>query len=527
MAEKSVTQPGSSMSTSENKKEEFLNETEESEYSETGLNDNQRANSGENNSSARTEEFKRRKLNKYVNETAPSVINGDYVLIIGGLGLLKDDDNISDADKLILERAHKISQELAEFNSPSDETLDNRKDCFVDYNRYCHDFKEDAKDCFDMAFSDMYKDYDISKELNPAVVRLIESKSFRVVLTTSPSPIIERIMYKVWGDSLEVLSLSSQDKRDINLSDIIDGDKSLMPPTLYYIFGRPDNNNSNYALNDNEKIEKMKIWLGSEAPENILKYVRIKKLFAYGCKFDDWFFRFLWHAFRDQNNIGQGDVALPFDIKNSKEDMRLRDYLSSYNVHIVDEPELYIACLADRIAASVTEFKGRNKIDSNTLHRHVFISYTHRDYVNAMRIYNRLAEEKIPVWLDHYKLGGGDEFDKEINNGIESCGVFLPILSSNVRTDSEKILAWKNDSSLPEPKENQSYYRANEWARGCDANAEWKVIPVTTFGYDYTKDYHYQVVPEKMRAVTVFDWTKQPVSELVERIRKALKSCQS
>lgn len=30
-----------------------------------------------------------------------------------------------------------------------------------------------------------------------------------------------------------------------------------------------------------------------------------------------------------------------------------------------------------------------------------------------------------------------------------------------------------------------------------------------------------------MSNVTVFDWTKQPVSELVERIRKALKSRQS
>ena len=455
------------------------------------------------------------RLEADIARTAESAVNGDYVLVIGSRGLMDVGrcGGIDDADAVMLSLTHALARN------------DNYPDSwFSDFNSLCFHLKDKAKSLFNNAFS---RNRLTRPMINPGVVSLLESKAFRVVLTTSSSPIVEKIMTDVWGDSLRVRSISSKEMTDISLSDKVDGDKSLMPPTLYYIFGRPEATNNSFALNDNEKIEKMKVWLGSGAPVNILNYVRSKKLFAYGCKFDDWFFRFLWHTFRPSGDISKGDVALPFDIENSVEDMRLRDYLRSYNVHIVDEPEKYISRLADRITANMTEFTGRYGIEPDALHRHVFISYTHRDYVNAMRIYNRFVEEKIPVWLDHYKLGGGDEFDKEINEGIESCGVFLPLLTANVRSDSEKILAWKNDSSLPEPKENQSYYRVNEWTRGCDANAEWKVIPVATFGYDYTKDYHYRVVPEKMSNVTVFDWTKQPVSELVERIRKALKSRQS
>lgn len=483
MAEKSVTQPGSVFDPSL-----FIDTYDDAELDEASLEAD-------------------------IARTAESAVNGDYVLVIGSRGLMDVGRcGTDDADRVMLDLARAAAGK-GRYEA----------DSFNDFNKLCFNLGDRAKTLFSTTFTQNR----LTKQMvNPAVVSLLESKAFRVVLTTSSSPIVEKIMRDVWGDSLRVLSVSSKEMNDISVSDKVDGDKSLMPPTLYYIFGRPEASNNNFALNDNEKIEKMKVWLGSGAPNDILNYVRSKKLFAYGCKFDDWFFRFLWHTFRPNGDISKGDVALPFDVKNSEEDKRLRDYLSRYNVHIVDNPEGYISRLAEKITANMTKFTGRFDINPDALHRHVFISYTHRDYVNAMRIYNRLVDEKIPVWLDHYKLGGGDEFDKEINKGIESCGVFLPILSSNVRTDSEKILRWIDNQSAGEPKENQSYYRANEWARGCDANAEWKVIPVATFGYDYTKDYHYRVVPEKMCKVTVFDWTKQPVSELVERIRKALKSCQ-
>lgn len=484
MAEKSITQPGSVFDPSQ-----FIDTYDPAELDEA-------------------------RLEADIAGTAESAVSGDYVLVIGSRGLMNAGIcGTDDADAVML----SLTQALARNdNYPAE--------CFSDFNSLCFGLQDKAKPFFNDVFSRNRLTTDM---FNPAVVSLLESKAFRVVLTTSPSPIVEQIMRGVWGDSLKVLSLSSREMSDINLSDKVDGDKSLMPPTLYYIFGRPDAANNDFALNDNEKIEKMKVWLGSGAPENILKYVRSKKLFAYGCKFDDWFFRFLWHAFRPNGDISKGDVALSFDIENSEEDRRLRDYLQRYKVHIVDDPEQYISRLADKISSSMTEFTGHFNIDPNDLHRHVFISYTHRDYVNAMRIYNRLVEEKIPVWLDHYSLGGGDKFDKEINKGIESCGVFLPILSSSVRADSEKILASLKDPALPPAAEADAYYRKVEWAKACEANLDWAILPVSTFGYDCTQEYHYRVVPEEMKKVTVFDWTKQPVSELVERIKEALKRRQS
>ncbi len=451
------------------------------------------------------------KLESDITRTTESAVNGDYVLVIGSRGLMDVGycGGIDDADALMLGLARAAAR--------NDRNPDS---WFNDFNNLCFHLKDKSKSLFATVFT---RNRLTKQMINRAVVKLIESKAFRVVLTTSPSPVVEQIMRDTWGDALKVLGISDREHSDIRENDKVDGDKSLMPPILYYVFGRPDSANSDFALNDNEKIEKMKVWLdGKSAPGRILSYVRSKKLFAYGCKFVDWFFRFLWHTFRTNGNIGRGDVALPFDIENSEEDKRLRDYLSSYNVHIVDEPELYITRLADRITANLTRFTGRYDIDPDDLHRHVFISYTHRDYVNAMRIYNRLVDEKIPVWLDHYNLKGGDEFTKEINKGIESCGVFLPILSSSVRADSEKILAWKKDSSLPKPKECDSYYRSVEWECACAENSNWEIIPVATFGYDKTQEYHHNVVPDAMKGKTVFDWATTPYSKLIELIKEAL-----
>lgn len=480
MAEKSVTQPGRSFDPSL-----FIDTYDPAELDEA-------------------------RLEADIARTSESAVNGDYVLVIGSRGLMDVGCcGTDDADTVMLTLTHSMARN------------DNYPDSwFNDFNSLCFHLKHRAKSLFSQVFT---KNRLTNDMVNQAVVRLISSKAFRVVMTTSPSPIIERIMRDTWGDTLRVLCISDKEHSDIGENDKIDGDRSLMPPTLYYIFGRPDSTNSDYALNDNEKIEKMKVWLGGSAPKNILSYVRSKKLFAYGCKFDDWFFRFLWHTFRDRSNIDQGDVALPFDIENSEEDKRLRDYLDSYNVHIVDDPEAYIARLADKIDSYMTVFTGRYDIDPDRLHRHVFISYTHRDYVNAMRIYNRLVEAKIPVWLDHYRLRGGEKFDKEISDGIESCGVFLPILSSSVRTDSEKILPWKKDPSQPRPDEDRAYYRSVEWEKACQQNPNWDILPVTTFGYDCSQDYHYLTVPEEMRRATAFDWSRQPYSELIKQIKDALK----
>lgn len=69
--------------------------------------------------------------------------------------------------------------------------------------------------------------------------------------------------------------------------------------------------------------------------------------------------------------------------------------------------------------------------------RAVFLSYAREDTPAARRIADALRAGGIEVWFDQSELRGGDAWDAKIKKQIQTCALFLPIISAQTQARSE------------------------------------------------------------------------------------------
>jgi hypothetical protein len=75
----------------------------------------------------------------------------------------------------------------------------------------------------------------------------------------------------------------------------------------------------------------------------------------------------------------------------------------------------------------------------------VFLSYASQDANAAQNLCSTLRAAGIEVWFDQSELRGGDAWDASIRRQINSCALFLPVISRNThdRDDGYFRLEWK------------------------------------------------------------------------------------
>ena len=69
--------------------------------------------------------------------------------------------------------------------------------------------------------------------------------------------------------------------------------------------------------------------------------------------------------------------------------------------------------------------------------RAVFLSYASQDAGTARQIAESLRAVGIEVWFDQAELEGGDAWDRKIRRQIQSCALFVPIISPNTERRPE------------------------------------------------------------------------------------------
>lgn len=140
----------------------------------------------------------------------------------------------------------------------------------------------------------------------------------------------------------------------------------------------------------------------------------------------------------------------------------------------------------------------------------VFLSYASEDAEAAERIAAALRAAGIEAWLDKSELRGGDAWDRQIQEQIHDCRLFIPVISAH----SEQ--------------RDEGYFR-REWALAVDRTrdmAEKKafLLPVVI---DDTSERRASV-PEKFRQV---QWSRLPAGEtssaFVGRVQRLLSPAAS
>jgi len=75
----------------------------------------------------------------------------------------------------------------------------------------------------------------------------------------------------------------------------------------------------------------------------------------------------------------------------------------------------------------------------------VFLSYASQDAEAAKRICDSLRQAGVEVWFDQSELRGGDAWDEKIRQQIQSCVLFVPVITANTQSRPEGYfrLEWK------------------------------------------------------------------------------------
>ena len=397
------------------------------------------------------------------------VLNDKYALIIG--------------NEIILDEKIEPSRDVHQYflrkvNENSNVQYENYPEIALDKNERINPVRrliEDGEITF--------RAENVSKEL----LALLETRLFTTVLTTTTDGYLEAAMRKVWGNELRVVNIYDKETVD-ELQKALKAcrrGKKYNQPTLIYVFGKLDLDDlaKKYIKTDADAILLIEKWMRMdvEANNEMLDFIRGKRLLALGCKYDNWYFRFFWYVLTgvnkssEENNYdGMGEVAFSLD-ENDKTDGKLLQFLKRTDICILGDATSFITNITRTLTEDSDDAPFRQQITDSRRRGGIFISYCSKDALAACQLFFQLCEKKYDVWLDNARLYGGDNYESEIADAISAAKVIITVLSPHVAEDLKRG--------------DTDHYYNKEWRMAQQFNDK-TIIPLAINGYDLRADYH-------------------------------------
>ena len=399
------------------------------------------------------------------------VLNDKYALVIGNEILLDSK----------IEPTRDVHQYfLRKVNEDSNVQYENYNEIALDKNERINPVRRLIEDG-DITFCAE----DVSKDL----MALLETRLFTTVLTTTTDGYLESAMRKVWPGKDEVRVVNIYDKETVDdLQKALKAcrrGKKYNQPTLIYVFGKLDVDDlaKKYIKTDADAILLIEKWMRMdvEANNEMLGFIRNKRLLALGCKYDNWYFRFFWYVLTGVNKSseenaydGRGEVAFSLD-KDDKTEGKLLQFLDRTDICILGDATSFITNITKTLTEDSNDAPFRQQIVESRRRGGIFISYCSKDALAACQLFFQLSEKKYDVWLDNARLYGGDNYESEIADAISAAKVVITVLSPHVAEDLKRG--------------DTDHYYNKEWRMAQQFNDK-TIIPLAINGYNWRTDYH-------------------------------------
>ena len=255
--------------------------------------------------------------------------------------------------------------------------------------------------------------------------RLLATKKFPFVITTSFTPIVENVMREIYGD-VRVLQFKNNPMEDmkIDIGDVANA-KELEQPTVYYMFGKHSIEPHSYVVTDWDMINFCRSWLtGHGTPKTLHNLIKSHHLLMLGNNYSDWLFRFIISAMY----YTKEDMSSSLLVDPSSDDLLL-DFLKRLEFFIQSDPQAAVSELIKRI-------EQRDSMPAPEQYQtDVFLSYSRSDKMIVQKLYKELTNMGLSVWMDD---GGIPEFaawKQEMLAAISASRVFVPILSLDIEKE--------------------------------------------------------------------------------------------
>ena len=325
------------------------------------------------------------------------------------------------------------------------------------------------------------------KSVSRDLITLLETKLFTTILTTTTDGYLEAALRKVWGKELRVINIYDKETVD-ELQDAIKNcrrGRKYNQPTLIYVFGKMEEDwSKDYFRTDADAILLIEEWMRMKAQSNneMLEFIKSKRLLALGCKYDNWYFRFFWYVLTgalDGNRKFEGPGEVAFELNSDEQsDNKLLQFLDRTNICVLGKAESFIKTITKTLTEDSEDAPFRQQVIDSRHRGGIFISYCSKDALAASQLFFKLCEnkeKKYDAWLDNARLYGGDNYEKEIAEAISSAKVFIAVLSPYIADDLKKG--------------DIDHYYNKEW-RMAQQFSDKTIIPLAINGYDLRADYH-------------------------------------
>lgn len=271
----------------------------------------------------------------------------------------------------------------------------------------------------------------IHKTPNELLVRLLQTKRFPFVITTSFTPIVEQVMASVYEKAPRVLKFQNNPTLDkvVGVGDICNVHE-MSEPMVFYMFGKHcdcDLHHS-YVLTDVDMMQYCSKWVsGVGTPTVLTNVIQDKYLLVLGNNYSDWLLRFIWFSLRSNEKLNASLFV------KEESDEALLAFLNRLEVFTQTDPASVVTEIEKRLASYETEIA---KQTSKTYTSDVFMSYSRRDSAIAIKLMKALSGQGLSVWMDDKGgIGDAENWRTAIVRGIKSSCIFVPILTSTIEEE--------------------------------------------------------------------------------------------
>lgn len=262
------------------------------------------------------------------------------------------------------------------------------------------------------------------------IVKLLATKKFPFVITTSFTPVIENVMRDIWGD-IEVLQFRNDARRDMKPDEgDIWSEKDLLKPTVFYMFGKHSYEKERYAVTEADFMVFCKSWLAEQnVPKVLATAIKKRSLLCLGSSYSDWLLRFIWYSMRTKVEDLRSSVVVSHYVEPT-----LEDFLKRIEASIQRDPKNAINQIVERISARETRMNNINR-SVPQFEYDIFISYSRTDEFVIDKLRVSLKEQGLNVWYDRTNINGGEGWQERISHGIRTSRLFVPILSKSIERE--------------------------------------------------------------------------------------------
>lgn len=215
-------------------------------------------------------------------------------------------------------------------------------------------------------------------------------------------------------------------------------------PVVFSLFGRHAITPQDFVVTDEDLLEFIcALQSPDRRPSRLFDRLASSNIIFLGCQFPDWLARFVIRTTKTRQLSQSRNEWEYWVAPENVADRSFVLFLNQFSrvTRTIDCPpadfvqELAREWLTRRTSAPGPQSAPPDGLSEigNRDESAVFISYASEDRSAAENIAAALRNSGIVVWMDRAKLGGGDDFRRRIQKGIERCSLFLPVISRNTQ----------------------------------------------------------------------------------------------